>query len=231
MQKKKICKSHGIPSVVRVILAMKPYQVCSSGNWSFFFKFRRTHVQVQLIHFLVFFPAIPNAAFFFSAISTQERKKGSINHESDVDSDEHDEITSSPLPSTSSQRWIDGRPEIVNKSLCPAISYWLALTTPNGAPASRLVVHRKLLKSGVNVNAKQVCWWHDPIFISLCACLFVFKTDGSDFFPFFPCCVLPTHVVMVDRLLINLLTLLNFALINCFCGLIFCLVCFLFLFW
>ena len=66
----------------------------------------------------------------------------------------------------------------------------------------------------------------------LFVCLFVFKTDGRDFFPFFPCCVLPSfkHVVMVDRLLINLLTLLNFALITCFCGLIFCLVCFLFLF-
>ena len=112
---------------------------------------------MQLIHFLVFFPSNPNAAFFFSAISTQERKKGSINHESDVDSDEHDEMNSRPLPSTSSQRWTDGRPEIVNKSLCPAILYRLALTTPNGAPASRLVVHRKLLKCGVNVNAKQVC--------------------------------------------------------------------------
>ena len=54
--------------------------------------------------YLFFSPAIPNAAFFFSAISTQERKKGSINHESDVDNDEHDEINSSPLPSTSSQQ-------------------------------------------------------------------------------------------------------------------------------
>ena len=158
MQKKKNCKSRGIPSAVRVILAMKPYQVCNSGNWVFFlFSFNAGGHMFNLSIYLFFSPAIPNAAFFFSAISTQERKKGSINHESDVDSDEHDEINSSPLPSTSSQRWIDGRPEIVNKSLCPTILYWLALTTPNGAPASPLVVHRKLLKCGVNVNAKQVC--------------------------------------------------------------------------
>ena len=69
------------------------------------------------------------------------------------------------------------------------------------------------------------------LFHCVLVCLFL-KQVAAIFPPFFPCCVLPSfkHVVMVDRLLINLLTLLNFALITCFCGLIFCLVCFLFLF-
>ena len=47
-------------------------------------------------------------------------------------------------------------PAVVNKSLYPAISYWLALTTPNGAPANPITVHKKLLKHGVSVTANKV---------------------------------------------------------------------------
>lgn len=47
-------------------------------------------------------------------------------------------------------------PATDNKSPCPAITYWLALTTPNGAPASPIVVHRTLLKCGVSVRANKV---------------------------------------------------------------------------
>ena len=99
------------------------------------------------------FTAIPNTAFFFSAISTQEKKKGSINEESEDSEEEHDQ---SPVPSTFSQQWLDGNPTLINKSLWPAITYWLALTTPNGAPANPLVVHRALLECGMGVTATQV---------------------------------------------------------------------------
>ncbi|KAL9960800.1 hypothetical protein ACROYT_G034302 [Oculina patagonica] len=96
---------------------------------------------------------ITNAAFFFSAISTQEKKKGSINEESD---DSEDDQETSSIPITSSQQLVDGNPTLVNKSLWPSIAYWLALTTPNGAPANPLVVHRALLDCGVGVTANQV---------------------------------------------------------------------------
>lgn len=106
-------------------------------------------------HWLSFFfcQGITNAAFFFSAISTQEKKKGSINEESD---DSEDDQETSSIPITSSQQLVDGNPTLVNKSLWPAITYWLALTTPNGAPANPLVVHRALLDCGVGVTANQV---------------------------------------------------------------------------
>ncbi|KAJ7380914.1 hypothetical protein OS493_004499 [Desmophyllum pertusum] len=63
---------------------------------------------------------------------------------------------SSQVPSSTTQQWLDGNLTSVNKSLCPAISYWVALTTPNGAPASPISVHRALLNCGVEVTANQV---------------------------------------------------------------------------
>ena len=100
------------------------------------------------------FSAIPNTAFYFSAISTQEKKNGNINEESG-DSDVEDNEPS-PSPSTFSEQLLDGNPTRVNKSLWPAITYWLALTTRNGAPTNPLVVHRALLECGMAVTANQV---------------------------------------------------------------------------
>ena len=62
------------------------------------------------------------------------------------------------MPSTQSEQMVNGNPTVVNKSLWPAINYWLALTTPNGAPANPLIVHRALLKFGVAVTANQVSY-------------------------------------------------------------------------
>ena len=44
----------------------------------------------------------------------------------------------------------------VNKSLCPAITYWVELTTVNGAPPSSISVQKTLLNSGLEVTATQV---------------------------------------------------------------------------
>ena len=114
------------------------------------------------------FSGIPNAAFFFSAVATQEKKKGSIEESDDSD----DDGERSPVPSTQSEQMVNGNPTVVNKSLWPAINYWLALTTPNGAPANPLIVHRAVLKCGVAVTANQVSYarmisamtrtWHAP---------------------------------------------------------------------
>ena len=94
---------------------------------------------------------IHNVAFFFSAIASQEKKEGSINENTDKKSSSGDEI-----PSSISQQWLEGNLTNVNKSLCPAIAYWVALTTVNGAPASPISVHKALLNSGLEVTATQV---------------------------------------------------------------------------
>ena len=51
-------------------------------------------------------------AFFFSAIASQEKKKGSINENTDEESSSEDEI-----PSSFSQQWLEGNLTNVNKSL------------------------------------------------------------------------------------------------------------------
>ena len=97
--------------------------------------------------------SIFNAAFFFSAISTHEKKKGNVQEESE---ESEEEPEPSPVPSTSSEQWLDGSRTRVNKLLWPSLTYWIALTSPNGAPANPLVVHRTLLECGMGVTAKQV---------------------------------------------------------------------------
>ncbi|XP_068759716.1 uncharacterized protein [Montipora capricornis] len=94
---------------------------------------------------------IHNAAFFFSAISSQEKKHCCINEETDDESSSGDDI-----PSSMTQQWLEGNLTSINKSLCPAISYWVALTTINGAPASPISVHKALLNCGLDVTATQV---------------------------------------------------------------------------
>lgn len=103
-----------------------------------------------------FLLGISNVAFFFSAICTQEKKKGSIQESEDESGNSNEEFESSQVPSSTSQQWLRGNLASVNKALCPAISYWVALTTPNGAPASPISVHKALLNCGVDVTVDQV---------------------------------------------------------------------------
>ena len=97
-------------------------------------------------------------AFFFSAICTQEKKKGSIQESEDESDSSNEEFESSQVPSSTSQQWLDGNLASVSKALCPAIAYWVALTTPNGAPASPISVHKALLNCGVDVIVDQVTY-------------------------------------------------------------------------
>lgn len=69
---------------------------------------------------------------------------------------EDDFITPSQVSSKSSQSWVANHPSIVDKKLRPSISYWIALATPNGAPANPIIVHRALLECGVDAIANQV---------------------------------------------------------------------------
>ena len=103
-------------------------------------------------------------AFFFSAISTQgpmktSNKKGrnEENNEDNAGETDNDSITPSQVSDTSSQTWITNHQSIVNKTLRPAVSYWIAMITPNGAPANPMTVYRALLECGVDATAEQVC--------------------------------------------------------------------------
>ena len=100
-------------------------------------------------------------AFFFSAISAQAQKKvkgkrKEVESGGEEREDEDELATASQLASSSSQEWIEIHPTIINQKLFPSLTYWLALTTPNGAPSNPLTVHRTLLECGIDAMAKQV---------------------------------------------------------------------------
>ena len=90
-----------------------------------------------LIVFLLFCPGIKKVAFFFSAISAQG-------------------LTQSQAASSATQERISNHPTVINDKLRPSVEYWIALTTPNGAPANPLTIHRALLDCDVDTTAKQV---------------------------------------------------------------------------
>ena len=101
-----------------------------------------------------------NVAFFFSAIATQRLKKqrGKRNpneeHEDSDDAEECEEVIQ--LGGSSSQDWLANHASIINEKMCLSVSYWIALTTPNGASTSPLAIHRALLECRVNVFTNQV---------------------------------------------------------------------------
>ena len=80
---------------------------------------------------------IQGLAFFFSAISTIESRvdKDKIEREPDEEDEEQEKKTKSVI------YW-------------PAISYWIAVQSPNGTRASTVPVHSVLLDTEMEVNAK-----------------------------------------------------------------------------
>ena len=98
-------------------------------------------------------------AFFFSAISTQgpqkAPKKNKKNLEDNGEESDSKHFTTQ-LSSPSSQSWISSHSALVNKKLLPAINYWIALNTPNGAQANPITIHRALLECGVHAIANTV---------------------------------------------------------------------------
>ena len=97
--------------------------------------------------------------FFFSAISTQGPqkvpKKNKKNLEDNGEESDSKHFTTQ-LSSSSSQSWISSHSALVNKKLLLAINYWIALNTPNGAPANPITIHRPLLECGVHVIVNTV---------------------------------------------------------------------------
>ncbi|KAJ7373588.1 hypothetical protein OS493_011193 [Desmophyllum pertusum] len=98
-----------------------------------------------------------NVAFFFSAISTQGLKKRRGKKKA------NDEDAERAMMLTNFQTRVNSRVQQARNGLqVTRQSYWIALTTPNGAPSSPLVIHRALLECNVDVFTNQV----DPSFNS-----------------------------------------------------------------
>ena len=75
-------------------------------------------------------------------------------HEDSDDTEECEEV--SQLADSASQNWLANHASIINEKMCPIVSYWIALPTPNGAPTSPLAVHRALLECRVAVFTNPV---------------------------------------------------------------------------
>ena len=60
------------------------------------------------------------------------------------------------------QKWLNDPDHVtvVDEELSPAINYWIALTTPNGAPANPMFVHRALLDCDVETMANRVHYFY-----------------------------------------------------------------------
>jgi len=93
-------------------------------------------------------------AFFFSSIAAEESKKYKKKKvdESESDSEADDDF----LASSANQSLFESNSQVIKKKLRPVVWYWLAMTTPNGAPANPLSVLRSLLECGVEADAHQV---------------------------------------------------------------------------
>ena len=115
----------------------------------------------MILFFSFFFTGIKNVALFYGAISAQSRKKRrrkkkEKEEEDGSDESDDDSLTSSQVADAVSEEWISNYPSMIDEKLCPSINYWIALTTPNGAPANPLIIHRALLECGVETETQQV---------------------------------------------------------------------------
>ena len=136
------------------------------GRYLFLVRFRCSFdsyniSEISKINVLVLLTGVQNMAFFFSAISAQAPPKGRGKKKScaeDPESDDNNDevVTSSQVASNASQAWLSNHSTVVDEKLRPTINYWIALTTPNGAPANPIFIHRALLDCDVETMANQV---------------------------------------------------------------------------
>ena len=113
------------------------------------------------VNVLVLLTGVRNVAFFFSAISAQGPPKGKGKKQASApdpqSDDSNDEVvTPSQVASNASPVWLSNHSTVVDEKLRPTINYWIALTTPNGAPANPIFIHRALLDCDVETMANQV---------------------------------------------------------------------------
>ena len=86
----------------------------------------------------------------------QEKKKGTIQESEEKSDNSNEEFESSQVPSSTSQQGLNGNLASVNKVLCPWSSYWVTLTSLNGALASLVSVEKAVLSCGVAIIVDQV---------------------------------------------------------------------------
>lgn len=96
---------------------------------------------------------IPNVVFFFSAISVFDDKNKKSASEDNVETVESEQ---SLLSETNSSQSTTVYESAVRKKRYPAISYWIAVTSKNGAPVRDLSLRKALLKCNVEIDAKTV---------------------------------------------------------------------------
>ena len=100
-------------------------------------------------------------AFFFSAISAQGPPKSKGKKQASVPDNESDDsneevLTASQAASNATPVWLSNHSTVVDEKLRPIINYWIALTTPSGAPVNPIFIHRALLDCDVETMANQV---------------------------------------------------------------------------
>ena len=82
-----------------------------------------------------------------------QTKKKKADEDVEEESDDNKQLSDSSLvASSSSQEWVTNHPTIVDQKLCPSVTYWTALTTPNGTLCSPILIHRALLECRVERN-------------------------------------------------------------------------------
>ena len=125
----------------------------------------KSRMKSEVLVCLHVFAGLKSVSFFFSAISAQSRNKGKKSksldkpNEDGGDSGDEEISTQSQGDKNTNEWWIADHPTLAKHKLCPCISYWIALSTPNGAPANPLVIHRALLECGVEAIANQVSYY------------------------------------------------------------------------
>lgn len=106
---------------------------------------------------------VPGVAFFFSAISSKENNPSSKGKKSSEDTDaideeEIDEDISSQRTISSDTSRCSAINTAVEKNRLPAVSYWIAFESTNGAPISLVQLHRNLIECEVEIDTKIVTY-------------------------------------------------------------------------
>ena len=111
-----------------------------------------SYQQILFLHF----SGMKNVALYFSATATQRLRKQKRNKDCKDSGDTEECKEVSQLAGSSSQDWLANHVSIINEKMCPSVSYWIALTTLNGAPTSLLAIHCTLLECRMDVFTNQV---------------------------------------------------------------------------
>ena len=109
--------------------------------------------------------SVRGIAFYYSAVSTFESRQPSKREKDteDLESSEDEEGT----PPSSQVVSSDGK----KKKLHPAVSYWIAIQSPNGAPVSPRAIHSALTKCDMEIFPQRTSKSSDKEISALCQIL------------------------------------------------------------